>query len=101
MKRKLNLIFLTVVAMLVAVDPALAEPASSGASYAALGAGMAIGLGALGGTIGQSIAVNAALTSIGRNPAAGGKVFTPMIIGLALIESLVILSFVIAFFLLG
>ena len=36
-----------------------------------------------------------------RNPAASGKIFTPMIVGLALIESLVIYSLIISFSLLG
>ncbi|MCI5065196.1 ATP synthase F0 subunit C [bacterium] len=97
MKTKLYYGILTAIAMLFAVDPALAaEGVQSGDIYGALGAGMAIGLGALGGTLGQSSAVNAALSSIGRNPSAAGKIFTPMVIGLALIESLVILAFVIA-----
>ena len=61
-----------------------------------VGAGLAIGLAALGGTMGQGKAVSAALDSIGRNPSASGKIFVPMILGLALVESLVILSFVIA-----
>jgi F-type H+-transporting ATPase subunit c len=42
-----------------------------------------------------------ALEGIARNPNASGKIFTPMIIGLALIESLVIYALVIAFILQG
>ena len=38
---------------------------------------------------------------IARNPAASGKLFTPMIVGLALIESLVIYALVIAFMIVG
>jgi len=68
----------------------------SGKGLIAIGAGLAIGLAALGGTMGQGKAVSAALDSIGRNPSASGKIFVPMILGLALVESLVILSFVIA-----
>lgn len=67
----------------------------------ALGAGLAIGVAALGGALGQAKTAAAALEGIARNPAAQGKIFTPMIIGLALIESLVIYAFVIAFFLNG
>ena len=66
-----------------------------------LAAGLAIGIAALGGAIGQGRTAAAALEGIARNPAAQGKIFTPMIIGLALIESLVIYAFVIAFFLQG
>ncbi len=66
---------------------------------AALGAGLAIGIGALGGALAQGRAAAAALEGISRNPGAAGRIQTPMILGLALIESLVLLAFVIAFFL--
>jgi F-type H+-transporting ATPase subunit c len=67
----------------------------------ALGAGIAIGVAAAGGGVGQGRAVSAALEGIARNPSASDKIFTPMIIGLALIESLVIYGLVIAFILQG
>ena len=66
---------------------------------AALGAGLAIGIAALGGGMGQGKAVSAALEGISRNPGASDKIFVPMIIGLALIESLVIYALLIAFML--
>ena len=66
---------------------------------ATIGAGLAIGLGVLGGAIGQGRAAGAALEGISRNPGAAARIQTPMILGLALIESLVLLAFVIAFFL--
>ena len=65
----------------------------------ALAAGLGIGIAALGGGIGQGRAAAAALDGIARNPGAAGQIRGPMILGLALIESLVLLSFVIAFFL--
>jgi len=83
----------------LAADPAAGGGASSG--LIALGAGLAIGLAALGGGLGQGRAANGALEGIARNPSASGKIFTPMIIGLALIESLVIYALVIAFMLQG
>jgi F-type H+-transporting ATPase subunit c len=70
-------------------------------SWAAAGAGLAIGLGVLGGALGQGRAAAAALEGISRNPGASARIQTPMILGLALIESLVLLAFVIAFFLQG
>ncbi len=70
-------------------------------AYAMLGAGLAIGLGVLGGALGQGRAAAAALEGISRNPGAAARIQTPMILGLALIESLVLLAFVIAFFLQG
>lgn len=69
--------------------------------WAGAGAGFAIGLGVLGGAMGQGKAAAAALEGISRNPGAAARIQTPMILGLALIESLVLLSFVIAFFLQG
>jgi F-type H+-transporting ATPase subunit c len=72
-----------------------------GGGIFAIGAGVAIGLAALGGTLGQGKAISSALDSIGRNPAAQGKLFIPMLIGLAFVESLVIIAFVIAFQLVG
>lgn len=70
-------------------------------TWAAVGAGLAIGLGVLGGSFGQGKAAAAALEGISRNPGAASRIQTPMILGLALIESLVLLAFVIAFFLQG
>ncbi|MBX3183003.1 MAG: ATP synthase F0 subunit C [Polyangiaceae bacterium] len=67
----------------------------------ALAAGLAIGLAALGGTLGQARAAAAALEGISRNPGAAPKIQTPMILGLALIESLVLFGFLIAFLLQG
>jgi F-type H+-transporting ATPase subunit c len=70
-------------------------------SMAALGASFAIGLAVLGGGLGQGRAAAAALEGISRNPGARSHIQTPMLIGLALIESLVLLAFVIAFLLLN
>jgi F-type H+-transporting ATPase subunit c len=89
--------------------PALAFAQQAGAAankfdataYIPLGAGLAIGLAALGGTIGQGRATAAALEGISRNPGAAARIQTPMILGLALIESLVLLAFVVAFILQG
>ena len=67
----------------------------------AIASGLAIGIAAFGGAIGQSRAASAALEGIGRNPGAAGKIQTPMIIALALIESLVIYALVVAFLLQG
>ncbi len=64
-----------------------------------IAAAITIGLAALGGTFAQGKAASAALEGIARNPEAQGKIFTPMLLGMALIESLVILGFVIAFML--
>src|SRR5437763_1539556 len=91
---------LLVLATLVMTFGASAAMAAEGATtdaYASLGAALAIGLAAFGGSLGQGKTAAAALEGIARNPAAQGKIFVPMIIGLALIESLVLYAFVIAF----
>ena len=68
-------------------------------AWAAGAAGIAIAIAALGGTLAQGRATAAALEGISRNPGAAARIQTPMILGLALIESLVLLAFVIAFLL--
>jgi len=70
----------------------------------AIAAGIGLGIAALGGALGQGKAIASALDGIGRNPGAAGKIMTPMILGLAMIESLVIYSLVVSlllFFKLG
>ena len=64
--------------------------------WIALAAGLGIGLAALGGAIGQGRAAGAALDGIARNPGAADKIRGPMILGLALIESLVIYALIIS-----
>ena len=61
----------------------------------AMAAGLGIGIAALGGGIGQGRAAAAALDGIARNPGAAGQIRGPMILGLALIESLVIYALII------
>lgn len=85
------------VATLAPVASALAEDgATSGSALGPIGAGLAIGMAVIGGGLGQGRAVGSMLESFGRNPSVGGKLLVPMLIGMALIESLVILAFVVA-----
>lgn len=67
----------------------------------ALSAAIVLSTAAFGGAMAQGKAASTALEGIARNPAALDKLFTPMIIALALIESLVIYALVIAFMLQG
>ncbi len=98
-----------VAALVVLLTPALALAAPAAAAAAtkepswaiAIGMALAIGLAAHGGGMGQGRAVAAALEGICRNPSAAKTVFTPMLLGLAFIESLVIFALVIAFMLSG
>jgi F-type H+-transporting ATPase subunit c len=67
----------------------------------AIAAALAIALPAMGGALGQGRAAAAALEGIARNPGASGKIFVPMILGMALIESLVLFGLIMAFILSG
>lgn len=58
----------------------------------------AVALAAYGGTTAQSKAASAALEGIARNPGAADKIMTPMILALALMESLVIFTLISGFF---
>jgi len=62
-----------------------------------LAAGLCISIAACGGGIGQGLAAGRALEAIGRNPSAQNKIFVPLIVVLAIIESLVIYALVIVF----
>ena len=50
----------------------------------------AMAIASFGGTAAQSAAASTALEGMARNPSAADKLFVPMILGLALMESLVI-----------
>ena len=88
----------TAFADVTSTDPASmkAEGLAENYGWIALAAGLGIGIAALGGGIGQGKAAAAALDGIARNPGAAGQIRGPMILGLALIESLVIYALIIA-----
>ncbi|MFP3928818.1 MAG: ATP synthase F0 subunit C [Desulfobacteraceae bacterium] len=64
-------------------------------SFIAIACGFGIGVAALGTGLAMGNAINGALQGTARNPEAGGKIMTTMIIGLALIESLCIYALLI------
>ena len=87
-------------ALVAFVTPMMAfaeEAAASGSWQKSAAYFLAVALAALGGTTGQSKAASAALQGIARNPSAADKIQTPMILGLALMESLVIVTFITIF----
>ena len=67
----------------------------------ALAAGFAVAIAAVAGSLSQGRAISAALEATARQPEAGGRLFTLMILGLAFIESLTIYALVISFVLSG
>lgn len=81
----------------VFAQEAATAAAHSNSGLIAIGSAIAIGLAVFGGTAAQGKAAAAALEGMARNPAASDKLFTPLILSLALIESLVILAFLVAF----
>lgn len=95
----LSIIGLLIAALGVALAPDVAFAQDAGGSVGnwgiALGAGIAMGLAALGCGIGQGLAASAAVQGVARNPDAAGQIQTPLIIGLALIESISLYGFVI------
>src|ERR1700759_1213584 len=105
LKSKLSVI--VAVATALVLVPAMAVAPEAGANkweankWLAASAGFAIGIAALGGTTGQARAAAAALEGISRNPGAAARIQTPMILGPARIESLVLFALVIAFMLVG
>jgi F-type H+-transporting ATPase subunit c len=94
----LTLLLVCIVAPLaMAADGGAADNQFTQGSFIALAAGLGLGIAAFGGAMAQGRTAVAALEGIARNPGASDKIFTPMILGLALIESLVIYALVIAF----
>jgi F-type H+-transporting ATPase subunit c len=81
-----------------AQEAAAAAPAdgSINKGLVAIAAAIAISISVLGGALAQGKTAATALDGIARNPAASGKILIPMILGLALIESLVIYALIIA-----
>jgi len=96
--------FVALLAVCLIASPALAEEgvaAGSTGGLIALGAGIGMGLAAFGVGLGQGRATAAAMESIGRNPNSADRLFTPFILGLALMEALALYTLVIAFILQG
>jgi F-type H+-transporting ATPase subunit c len=61
-----------------------------------MAAGLCMGLGAIGSGIGEGIVGGRALEAMARNPKVSDKIFTNMIIAIALAESTAIYSLVVA-----
>jgi len=93
----LALLILSSVSFAQGSDAGAADNASTVAAYKALAAGLGFGLAAGLGALGQAKIGAAAVEGAARNPGAAGTVQTLMIIGLALIESLVLFALVIVF----
>jgi len=67
------------------------------AAASALAKAIAIGLGALGPGLGIGLIGMKAVEGIGRNPEATGKIFVPMLLGMAFAEAIAIYALVVSF----
>lgn len=99
--KKSILVLAVAVAMLLVSDAAYAQDAMAWRGSYGLGAGLAMGIAALGGALAQGMAARGMYESISRNPSAAGKLNAPFYVGMAMIESLVLFTFAIAFLLQG
>jgi F-type H+-transporting ATPase subunit c len=107
-KRFANYAFVTVATLMVS-SLALAQEHADGAADTVMNFGdgrffaaaFAIAVAAFGGALGQGKGLSAACEAMGRNPGGAGAIRVTMIIGLALVESLVIYALVVAIMILN
>lgn len=90
------MVVLALASVAMAAEPEVAGLTPDVKKMIALAAGFGIAIAAFGGALAQSRAIASALDGIARNPAASGRIVTPMIIGLAMIESLVIYALLVS-----
>ncbi len=102
--RKLNFVLFAIVGVLMMAMPVLAQApaaadhaADSGVGLKAIAAGVGFAIAVFGGALGQSRIGAAACEGAARNPGAAAKIQTMMILGLALIESLVLFALLVVF----
>ncbi len=100
MKKLVKSLLLVVVGVLMGFS--LAHAAEAAALTAevkkviAIAAGFGMAAASSIAAVSQGKAITKAMEGIGRNPEASGRILTPMIIGLAMIEALAIYTLVIA-----
>src|SRR6185295_8211473 len=104
MKTKLRFLLFAVVGILMSGMTVFAQEAagaadnaSSVSKYRALAAGIGFAIAVFGGALGQSKIGASACEGAARNPGAAGRIQTMMILGLALIESLVLFALLVVF----
>ena len=104
---KARLVVMSALMMLLVIGTAMAQepPGAAGAPgggassswfFPALPS-FAVAIAAFGGALGDGKAIAAACEGTARNPGAGGRIFTMLLLGLALIETLVLFTFLTLF----
>jgi len=94
--KKWRMLLVAVTFLMAFAPAAFAQGATGGGeSHAALWIAAAFGMGiaAFGCGLGQGKIGAAALEGIARNPGAAGSIFTPMLLSLAFVETLVLFTF--------
>lgn len=98
---KLRLMLFTILGVLFMAAPAMAQTAGAeshdGGSLIKITGALAVAIAAAGGALGDGKAIAAACEGTARNPGAGGRIFTMMVLGCVLIETLVLFTFLLAF----
>lgn len=104
MKKRLLPLAAAVIALFaLMIEPAFATEAEAAAEaglsgdIGKIGVGLVFGLGTLGPGIGLGLLIKGAIESMARQPEAAGQVRTTMFIGIAVVEALALLGFVLAF----
>ena len=105
--RKIGLFLMAAVTVMIAATAAFAQgeaganaaaaATASASGVKAIAAGVGFAIAVVGGALGQSRIGAAACEGAARNPGAAGRIQTMMILGLALIESLVLFALLIVF----
>jgi F-type H+-transporting ATPase subunit c len=83
------------------MDASMVDSKTIVSAAAAIGAGIAIGLGAIGSGLGIGNATGKILEGIARQPETEGKLRTWFILGAVLCETVTLYAFVIAIMLVG
>ena len=96
---KLRYLLFTVATLLMFSAPAFAQGAGATQSAPLINitGALAVAIAAAGGALGDGRAIAAACEGTARNPGAGGRIFTMMLLGCVLIETLVLFTFLLAF----
>jgi F-type H+-transporting ATPase subunit c len=100
--KRLSIILFALVGILMSAMPVLAQTTEAahgdnGVGLKAIAAGVGFAIAVFGGALGQSRIGAAACEGAARNPGAANKIQVMMILGLALIESLVLFALLIVF----
>ena len=105
LKKVLMLLLFAALLLTVAAQAVFAEGEDAAAAVAdkavgikAIAAGAVLGLVALAGVFGMSLIIRKALEGTTRQPEAGDKIRSTMMLGLVFVETLIIYALVVAIF---